>query len=113
VHYQNETRWEGYLDAVENDKLPIHRAFVPNDNERLTREMILQMKLGRVDAAYFKDKFGVDVMQRFEAAFARLQRRSMLDLHDGGATLTRQGLLRVDTLLPEFYDERYQNARYT
>ena len=31
----------------------------------------------------------------------------------GGATLTRQGLLRVDTLLPEFYDERYQNARYT
>ena len=113
VHYQNLTRWEEYLEAVENDKLPIHRAFAPSDDERLTREMILQMKLGRVDAPYFKDKFGVDVMQRFEAAFSRLQSRSMLDLHDGGATLTRQGLLRVDTLLPEFYDERYQNARYT
>lgn len=113
VHYQNQTRWDAYLEAVENDTLPIHRAFTPNKNERLTREMILQMKLGHVDAAYFKDKFGVDVTERFSEPFARLQRRSMLDLHDGGATLTRQGLLRVDTLLPEFYDERYQNARYT
>lgn len=113
VHYQNQTRWDAYLDATESGALPIHRAFSPSDDERLTREMILQMKLGHIDASYFKDKFGVDVTERFREAFARLERRSMLDLHDGGATLTRQGLLRVDTLLPEFYDERYQNARYT
>ena len=113
VHYQNQTRWDAYLDTVESGALPIHRAFAPNDDERLTREMILQMKLGHIDVAYFKDKFGVDAIERFREAFARLERRSMLDLHDGGATLTRQGLLRVDTLLPEFYDERYQNARYT
>ncbi len=113
MHYQNDTHWEAYLEAVESEELPIQRAFAPTDDERLTREMILQMKLGRVDASYFQDKFGIDVMSRYSAPFARLQRRSMLDLHDGGATLTRQGLLRVDTLLPEFYDERYQNARYT
>jgi len=113
VHYQNMTRWDEYLGAVENDKSPIHRAFVPTDAERLTREMILQMKLGQVDAAYFKDKFAVDVTDRFREAFAGLQQKGMLDLHPGGATLTRQGLLRVDTLLPEFYEEKYQNARYT
>jgi hypothetical protein len=27
--------------------------------------------------------------------------------------LTRRGLLRVDQLLPELYDERYRHARYT
>jgi oxygen-independent coproporphyrinogen-3 oxidase len=113
VHYQNQTRWETYLEAAEAGELPINRAFKPNDAERLTRELILQMKLGRVDAKYFKGKFDVDVMQRFDAAFARLKSLDMLKLHDGGATLTRQGLLRVDTLLPEFYEERYQNARYT
>ncbi len=113
VHYQNQTGWDGYLDAVENDRLPIQRAFAPTEDERLTREMILQMKLGRVHAPYFKDKFGVDVMQRYAEAFSRLQSNQMLEVHDAGATLTRQGLLRVDTLLPEFYDERYQNARYT
>ena len=26
---------------------------------------------------------------------------------------TRRGLLRVDQLLPELYDERYRHARYT
>jgi oxygen-independent coproporphyrinogen-3 oxidase len=113
VHYQNLTNWDEYLGAVENGDSPIHRAFVPNDAERLTREMVLQMKLGRVDAAYFKDKFGVDVIERFGEQFARLERRRLLDLDEEGATLTREGLLRVDTLLPEFYEEKYQNARYT
>ena len=55
--------------------------------------VILQMKLGRVDSGYFKKKFNVDVTQRYAEAFARLQRRSMLDLHESGATLTRKGLL--------------------
>ncbi|MFB3117752.1 MAG: coproporphyrinogen-III oxidase family protein, partial [Myxococcota bacterium] len=68
VHYQNETRWDAYLDAVESGALPIHRAFTPSADERLTREMILQMKLGHVDAAYFEDKFGVDVTERFREA---------------------------------------------
>lgn len=113
VHYQNQTGWDGYMQAVENGDTPIQRAFAPTKDERLTRELILQMKLGRVDAPYFMTKFGVDVMRRYAEAFSRLQDSDMLETHDSGATLTRRGLLRVDTLLPEFYDERYQNARYT
>ena len=113
MHYQNESRWEAYLEAVEGGKLPIQRAFVPNEAERLTRELILQLKLGRIDAPYFKGKFGVDIAERFREPLAGLSAAGMLELHDAGATLTRAGLLRVDTLLPEFYDEEYQNARYT
>ena len=37
----------------------------------------------------------------------------MLEVKDGSVELSRQGLLRVDTLLPEFYDDRYFGARYT
>jgi oxygen-independent coproporphyrinogen-3 oxidase len=113
VHYQNLANWDRYLDAVEAGQTPIHRAYAPPEEEKLTREMILQMKLGRVDAEYFKEKFGVDVMQSYAETFKRLVAEQALTLHDKGATLTRAGLLRVDTLLPEFYDEKYQNARYT
>jgi hypothetical protein len=37
----------------------------------------------------------------------------MLDFDSEMVRLTRDGLLRVDQLLPEFYAERYQNVRYT
>jgi oxygen-independent coproporphyrinogen-3 oxidase len=113
VHYQNETRWETYLESVENARMPIHRAFSPTATELLTRELILQAKLGRIDASYFRDKFDVDVMERFREPLARLAKAGMLRIKGEVATFTRQGLLQVDTLLPEFYEEKYQNARYT
>lgn len=113
VHYQNESRWERYLERVGGGELPIERAYPPTAGERLTREMILQLKLGRLDPVYFKEKFGSDILEEFGPAFDKLQREAMLLVEDGLVQLTRQGLLRVDQLLPEFYAERYRNARYT
>ncbi len=37
----------------------------------------------------------------------------VLTWDDAGVALTGTGLLRVDQLLPAFYDPRYRNARYT
>jgi oxygen-independent coproporphyrinogen-3 oxidase len=113
VHFQNEAGWEPYLKCVESGKLPIARAFEPDDSERLTRETILQLKLGRLEPGYFREKFGADILERFEEPFARLAGRKMLEVRDGSVRLTREGLLRVDSLLPEFYAERYRGARYT
>ena len=31
----------------------------------------------------------------------------------GAIALTPEGLLRVDQLLPDFYEPKYRNARYT
>ncbi|MEE8137764.1 MAG: hypothetical protein V3T81_02665 [Thermoanaerobaculia bacterium] len=42
-----------------------------------------------------------------------MQERGMLSLDGDGVRLTRKGLLRADILLPEFYDARFRNARYT
>ncbi len=112
-HYQNETGWEPYLTRVEAGELPIARALSTTATERLTRELILQLKLGRVEPSYFRDKFEVDILDEFRAAFQRLQDKNLVNLDNGSVHLTRQGLLRVDSLLPEFYDEKYQGARYT
>ena len=39
-----------------------------SDDDRLIREFILLLKLGKVDAAYFRGKFGVDIFTRFADA---------------------------------------------
>jgi oxygen-independent coproporphyrinogen-3 oxidase len=75
--------------------------------------MILQLKLGSIDADYFMAKFGVNVVARFARTLAKLQQEGMLTYAGDEIRLTRRGLLRVDGLLPEFYHPEYQNARYT
>jgi oxygen-independent coproporphyrinogen-3 oxidase len=113
VHFQNVSGWKEYLDRLEADRLPIHRAFPTSEHERLTREMILQLKLGVLRSEYFERKFDVRILREFGETFAGLERRGMLELGDDGVRLTRQGLLQVDQLLPEFYAPEYRNARYT
>ena len=113
VHCQNNPQWDAYLETLEADRLPLNRAYATSAAERLTREMILQLKLGRLTTGYFRDKFGVDITQHFAPALAKLQDENMLRFDTDQIELTHPGLLRVDQLLPEFYDEKFRNTRYT
>jgi len=113
VHFQNVAEWGAYLARVRGGHLPIDRAFRTSHDERLVRELILQLKLGRITGEYFRDKFAVDVFETFRPAFDRLEQRGMLRRTQDAVELSRTGLLQVDSLLQEFYAERYRKARYT
>src|SRR5256714_3127331 len=56
VHYQTLDRWEDYIAALNSGEVPIHRALPINAHQRLVREMILQLKTGKIDAGYFRKK---------------------------------------------------------
>jgi oxygen-independent coproporphyrinogen III oxidase len=80
----------------------------------MIRELVLQLKLGSIRPAYFRDKYGVDILTRFDDQFASLA----ADGYIAGAAperveLTRDGLLRVDTLLPRFFLPEHAGIRYT
>ena len=114
VHIQNKDTWETYSEAVDRGELPLSRAYRPTDDERMRRELVLQMKLGRLRPAYFTEKYGVDILQEFAAPFASLQREGYLTKADAeGIALSRDGLLRVDSLLPRFFRPEHTNIRYT
>ena len=113
VHFQNLPEFTQYLEAIERGDLPISRAMQTTEEERMIRELILQMKLGRVNLRYFVDKFHVNVRERFAQQFDDLQRRGLLHFQDDWVVLERQALLRVDTLLEPFFLRQHQQARYT
>jgi len=113
VHYQNVDSWEGYVGALERGELPLARALPVTEEQRLIREMILQLKLGRIDAAYFRGKFGVEITQTFGEAFASLVEEGFVTLEGDDIRLTRDGLLRVDALLPRFFEPQFRRIRYT
>ncbi len=113
VHFQNAPGWNEYLGLLRENKLPLTRAFKTSAQERLTREMILQLKTGRINSDYFREKFDADIASTFGATFAALQKDGMLTRNRNEVVLTQKGLLRIDLLLHQFYAPQYRNARYT
>ena len=116
VHYQNAHSWDGYLELIqEKDTLPITRALAATPEELLTRELILQLKLGRIESGYFSQRHGADIFERYGEAFAHLENEGMatVEKESGVVELTDKGLLQVDLLLPAFYAPEHRNARYT
>lgn len=113
VHFQNDPEWDGYLRGLEEGRLPLSRALRMTPAERMTREAILQLKLGRLEGEYFRRKFGEEITARFGQVFERLETQGMLRRTAEGVELTREGLLRVDHLLPELYAPQYRDTRYT
>lgn len=112
-HIQNTASWEDYLGQLKLNKLPVKRSFATSQSDRLTREMILQLKLGHLDVFYFKSKFNTDIISQYRMPFEKLAGEGMLTFDAEKVELTAQGLLRVDQLLPEFYESAYVNTRYT
>jgi oxygen-independent coproporphyrinogen-3 oxidase len=114
VHLQNKDTWEAYSEAVGRGELPLGRAYRPTPEERMRRELILQLKKGRLDPAYFSVKYGTDIVEHFAPQWASLRADGYLSQADGSAVrLSREGLGRVDSLLPRFFLPQHVNIRYT
>jgi oxygen-independent coproporphyrinogen-3 oxidase len=113
AHFQNEKDFSTYIDLLEKNTLPIHRAYLLTEEERMIRELILQLKLGKVEISYFRDKFAVDILTRFQETFEKLSNEGWLKLTNTTVVLERKGLLQVDQLLSSFFLPRHRDARYT
>ena len=114
VHYQNFDKWEQYLESLQAGELPINRALPVTEHQLLIREMILQLKTGQIDAGYFRKKFGEEILSRIPRRIRVAGRRRRGNDRWGSCDAQScRGLLRVDTLLPRFFEPQFQNIRYT
>lgn len=113
IHYQNLPEWGNYLETLERGELPLYRGLRPTPHQLLVREMILQLKTGAIDAGYFRNKFGVEVLDEWREAWQEYIADGYLSIDGDRVTLTRSGLLRVDALLPAFFEPEHQGVRYT
>jgi oxygen-independent coproporphyrinogen-3 oxidase len=114
VHMQNHDTWESYSEAVSRGEIPLNRAYRPTHEERMIRELVLQLKRGSIRPAYFADKYGVDILQRFHGELASLSRDGYLtEVSERVVSLSRDGLLLVDVLIPRFFLPQHVGIRYT
>jgi oxygen-independent coproporphyrinogen III oxidase len=114
IHYQNQADVGPYMQAVDAGQPPIFRAYPTSHEERFVREFILKLKLGSVNADYYRQKFGEDPLLRFAPQLAYIQSEGFGKIEGDVIELNRDGLLQVDRLLHEFFlPQHRQYARYT
>ncbi len=113
VHYQNLPDMNQYLETIEAGSLPLGRGYVPTPHQRLIREMVLLLKRGYLDVEYFRNKFDVDILQQWKEAWASHEHDGLVVIDGESIRLTRDGLLRVDSMLPIFFEAEHQGVRYT
>ena len=65
---------------------------------------MLGLKRGRLDVARLREKFGVDPLEEWAEEWRGLVESGDVERLLPEPVLTRQGLLRVDELLPRFFD---------
>ena len=112
IHYQNQTHFDQYCESQESHSSAVRRALLTNDDERFLREFILQWKLGRVNTSYFQKKFNVDVLKRFKIILNNWKKVGDLYEENGNLFLSMDALLRIDSMLHEFFLPQHQNAKY-
>ncbi len=113
VHYQNVDTLDEYVKLLQEDVIPINRALPVTEDQRLIRELILQTKVGRLNADYFRQKFDKDIFEIFGPVYEKYEQENLLKREGDEILLTREGLLRVDSMLPEFFQAQHRDARYT
>jgi oxygen-independent coproporphyrinogen-3 oxidase len=114
VHYQNVADMNEYISTVmEQHRLPISRAYQSSSHQLLVREMILQLKKGFLLPEYFSKKFGVNIVDQWQSIWNGYVDDGYVRLTPGRIELTMEGLLRVDALLPAFFEKEHQGVRYT
>jgi oxygen-independent coproporphyrinogen III oxidase len=114
VHVQNLDTWEAYGASVQAGRLPLSRAYKPSPDEQLIREFVLQLKRGSVRPIYFEQKYQTNPLERFAPQLASLLAEGVLaELTPDRIALTREGLLRVDSLLHRFFLPEHTGIRYT
>src|SRR5262249_45290067 len=96
VHIQNVDTWEAYIEKLNNNELPLGRAFPTTERDRLVREVVLLLKTGHLDVGYFKNKYGVDIRSEFEKAFAKLANDGWLSINGESIDCTPEGLIQID-----------------
>ena len=112
IHYQNLTNIDSYCDSVEAGKAPVRRALMTTEEERFIRELILQWKLGRVNNNYFLKKFGISISERYAPILTQWKERGDLRREGDYLVLSRDALLRIDSMLQGFFLPDHRDARY-
>ncbi|MEO1370359.1 MAG: hypothetical protein AAFX50_24525, partial [Acidobacteriota bacterium] len=96
--FQNTNAIHGYCDTIEADELPIYRGYAYNSLDRMVREVMLGMKMIRLDLKRLQKRHGFNLLRLCGPTVERLAERDLVTVSDEAITLTERGMLYGDSV---------------
>jgi len=113
VHHQNLASVRDYSTCLGRGDLPLYRAHALSADEQMVRQFVLQLKLGGCRTGAFRRSFDVDPLERFAQPLSHFEGLGWVEADADAVRVTREGLLRVDRMIPAFYNAEHQTVRYS
>jgi oxygen-independent coproporphyrinogen-3 oxidase len=94
--YQNTNSLEGYYSAIEAGDLPINRGYRESSVDLMVKDVLLGMKLLKIDKNRFREKHGLDLTVALSEEEERLRGDGFMWSTDSEIGLTKKGILYGD-----------------
>ena len=100
------------MNRINDDDLPVDRAYALAKYDQIVREFVLQLKLGELDLEYFQRKFDVNARRLFAEPLQQMAAHGRLQFDGHQIKLSTSGLVQIDRLIPAFYPLAHQRVGY-
>ena len=101
--FQNTSQWEAYVERASAGRSPVERWIRLNSRQVMAREVVLALKLLKVDRTAFRKRHGFDVLDIWGPQVEMLAADGLLDVTDEAIAVTRRGSIYIDILCSVFY----------
>ena len=106
AYWQNEKELPTWQAAVDAERVPLHKAYLVTDEDKIRRETIMRVMCDlSLDYAAMSEKLGVDFAQHFSAeleSFSDLEADGLVRREAGGLEVTEAGRLFIRNIAMRF-----------
>jgi len=112
VVFQNSSKWDEYVGNASAGRSAVKRSVRLSSKGIMGREMVLGLKLFRVDRVAFQARHGFDPTDLYGPRISQLEREGLLHVTPEAIELTRRARDYVDIICAVFYLPEHQDKRF-
>jgi oxygen-independent coproporphyrinogen III oxidase len=103
----NTQSFQEYFNNINNNKLPINRGIIRNDDEQIRWSIILPLKNYWISKNIFKKKSGYSINNIFKEKFDKLKKHNLIEEDNARIYLTDKGSFFADEVVMQFENIKY------
>jgi len=111
--FQNSSKWDEYVAGAREGRGAVKRSVKLSSRGIMAREMVLGLKLFKVDRPAFRGRHGFDVVELYGTRLSQLEQQGLLEIREDAIELTRRGRDYSDMICALFYLPEHSEKRFT
>ncbi len=112
IYGQNVAHYDDYVVRIEAGESVTARGCPLREDERVTREFVLCLKLGGVNRSHLCHRYGRDILPHMREPLARFETEGWVRIEPGTVRVTAEGMLFVDHMIPQLVMPYHREAAY-